>query len=221
MKILIIDGHALFREGLRPILNLLADGVSEILEAGNFPDGLKLAEQRPDLDLALLEIKSPDSDGAHSVRYFRRYCSHIPLVVLSSIEDFRVIKESLDSGADGYVCKSSSSLTLLSALSMVLAGSMYVPQQLLHPATPVENKNIDSEGRNSIARKHGLTSRQMDVLKCMSEGLSNKEIGEAINLAEGTVKVHAAAAFLTLGVKKRVDAVRVAKYLGLIGMSHA
>jgi DNA-binding NarL/FixJ family response regulator len=221
MKILLIDDHTLFREGLRPILNLLADGVSELLEAGNFPDGLKLAEQRPDLDLVLLEIKSPDSNGMHSVKIFRKHCPHIPLVVLSSIEDCHVIKEALDAGADGYVCKCSSSSTLLSALSLVLAGSLYVPQQLLHPTmTTTDYENNNSNDRNLKSKKNGLTSRQMDVLRCIAEGLSNKEIGEAINLAEGTVKVHIAAAFQTLGVKKRIDAVQAAKRLGLIGMSH-
>jgi DNA-binding NarL/FixJ family response regulator len=220
MKILQIDGHALFREGLRPILNLLADGANEILEAGSFPDGLKLAGQHSNVDLVLLEINSPGSEGATSVKIFRQHFPHIPLVVVSGDESFCVIKEALDSGADGYVCKSSSSSTLLSALSLVLAGSLYVPQQLLHPITTLaENENISSNGRNSKSRKIIPTSRQMDVLRCLSEGLSNKEIGETINLAEGTVKVHVAALYLTLGIKKRIDAVQVAKRLGLIGMS--
>lgn len=219
MKILLIDGYALFREGLRHILQKLPDGVSRIVEAAHFSDGLKLAEQHP--DLVLLEIRSSRGEGAVSVRIFRQYFPHIPLVVVSSEEDCRVIKEVLDYGANGFVCKSSAGSTLLSAISLVLGGSLYVPQQLLHPtAIAVENENNSSNGRNSKSRKSGLTSRQMDVLKCLAEGLSNKEIGEAINLAEGTVKVHVAAAFQVLGVNKRIDAVQVAKRLSLIGMSH-
>ena len=223
MKILLIDGHALFREGLHHILQQLPDGVRKILEAENFHDGLNLTAQHPDLDLVLLEIKSPGSEGAISVKHFHKLYPRIPLVVLSSEEDYRVIKEVLNYGADGFVCKSSTGSTLLSALNLVLGGSLYVPQQLLHPTTTLdENKNIVSRGRTSKAKiEFGLTSRQMDVLRCLAGGLSNKEIGETINLAEGTVKVHVAAVYQTLGVGKRIEAVQIAKHLGLIEMSHA
>ncbi len=219
MRILLIDGHELYREGLRPILQQLHGGVGEILEAENFPDGLKLAVQHP--DLVLLEIKSPESEGAISAKVFRQHFPHIRLVVVSSEENSRVIKEVLNHGADGYVCKSSSGSTLLSALNLVLAGSLYVPHQLLHPKAVVENENKSRDGRNSKTKTHGLTSRQRDVLKCLSDGLSNREIGEAIHLAEGTVKAHVAAVYQTLGVRKRIDAVQVAKRLGLIEMFHA
>jgi len=219
MRILLIDGHALFREGLHPLLQQLPDEVSEILEAKNFPDGLKLAEQKP--DLVLLEIRSPGCNGASSVKTFRQHFPHIPLVVVSSVEDHRVIKEVLNNGADGYVCKSSTGSTLLSALSLVLVGSLYVPHQLLHPATMVDNENNGSDGRNSKSKTYALTPRQIDVLKCLAKGLSNKEIGAALNLAEGTVKVHVASVFQTLGIRKRIDALQVSKHLGLIGLSHA
>src|ERR1017187_372653 len=202
MKVLIIDGHALFREGLRNILQQLPDGARKILEAACFLDGLKLVEQHPDLNLVLLEIKSPGCEGAASVKIFRQHYPHIPLVVVSSEEDFWIIKEVLGHGADGFVCKSSTGATLLSALNLVIAGSLYVPQQLLHPTTTLdENENIVSRGRISKAKvEFGLTSRQMDVLRCLAEGLSNKEIGETIHLAEGTVKVHVAAVYQTLGI---------------------
>jgi len=218
MKILVIDGHALFREGLRHILQQLPDGVSKILEADNLSDGLQLAEQHP--DLVLLEIISSGYEGASSVKIFRQHFPHIPLVVVSRVEDHRVIKEVLNQRADGYVCKSSTGLTLLSALSLVLAGSLYVPHQLLHPATTIKNDSNDSGGGYSKSKACGLTSRQRDVLMCLAEGFSNKEIGEAFNLAEGTVKVHVAAVFQTLGISRRMDALQVAKQLGLDAMSH-
>ena len=123
-------------------------------------------------------------------------------------------------GADGYVCKSSTASTLLSALSLVLAGSLYVPHQLLHPATTVDNENIGGDDCNSKAKAYCLTSRQMDILMCLADGLSNKEIGETFNLAEGTVKVHVAAVFQTLGIRRRMDAMLVAKQLGVDAMSH-
>ena len=222
MKILLIDGHVLFREGLHHLLRQLSDGAVEILEAMSFPEGLMLAKQHSDLSLALLELKSPGCDGALSVKRFRKLYAHFPLVVLSSEEDSCVIKEVLNYGADGFVCKSSGGSTLLSALSSVLAGSVYVPKQLLHPtATVSASENNGSKDHNSNNKDYGLTSRQMEVLRCLSAGLSNKEIASAIHLAEGTVKVHVAGLYQTLRVKNRMEATRVAKQIGLIGMSHA
>ena len=221
MKILLIDGHVLFREGLHHLLQQLSDGAVEIFEAMSFSDGLMLAKQHPDLSLALLELKSPGCKGALSIKHFRKLYSHFPLVVLSSEEDSCVIKEVLNYGADGFVCKSSGGSTLLSALSSVLAGSVYVPKQLLHPTvTASDSENNASNDHNSNCKDYGLTARQMEVLRYLSEGLSNKEIASAIHLAEGTVKVHVAGLYQSLRVKSRMEAIRVARKLGLIGMSH-
>ena len=220
MKILLIDGHALFREGLKPILRQLADGVCEILEAGSFQEGMRLVAQHSNLNLVLMELKSPGSEGAVSVKHFRKQYSHIPVVVVSSEESCRVIKRVLEYGANGFVCKSSTGSTLLNALRFALAGSIYVPHQLLHPnAIEIDQEYTGSNYCNSKTKKYGLTSRQMEVLRFMGEGLRNKEIAQVAQLAEGTVKVHVAAVYQTLGVRKRIDAIHVAKQLGLIGMT--
>lgn len=212
---MLIDGHTLFREGLRHILQQLPDGVDEILEAGSFPEGLLLAKSQPNLGMVLLELKSSESEGISSVTVFRQYFPHIPLVVVSSEEDCHVIKEVFDQGADGFVCKSSGASTLLSAISLVLAGSPYIPHQLLHPTAIIRNKIIAREHRTIKAQGYGLTARQMDVLKGLAKGLSNKEICKNINVAEGTVKAHIAAVYQNLGVKKRIDAIQIAKQRGL------
>jgi DNA-binding NarL/FixJ family response regulator len=214
MRILLIDNHALFREGLRYVLQHLFGGVDEILEAGSFTDGLKLAGQHSGLDLALLELKAPGSEGAISVKRFRQHCPHIPLVVVSSEEDSRVITKALAYGASGFVCKSSSGSVLLGALRLALSGSIYVPAQILRqPGVMPVNKTACPLSAN----EYGLTSRQMHVLEYLVAGLSNKEIANATNIAEGTVKVHLASVYQTLRVKNRVEAVRVAGQLGLSG----
>lgn len=215
MKVLLIDSHTLFREGLRHILQQLPDGVSQILEAGSFSEGLLLAKTHSGLDLVLLELKSPGCEGISSVTIFRQYFPHVPLVVVSSEEDCHVIKAVFDQGADGFVCKSSGGSTLLRAISLVLAGSLYIPEQLLHPIVALNYKKMAREQRKIKAHGYSLTARQMDVLKGLTTGLSNKEISKKINVAEGTVKVHIAAVYQTLGVKKRIDAVQVAKLRGL------
>lgn len=221
MKILLIDNHALFREGLRCVLQQLPGGVDEILEAESFPDGLALAGQHPGLDLALLELKSPGSGGAISVRLFRQRYPHIPLVVVSGEEDGHVINHVLSYGASGFVCKSSTGATLLSALSLALSGSIYVPAQFLRrPGVAAGNKSSCDDNRRSN-NEYGLTARQMDILKYLMVGYSNKEIARVTDLAEGTVKAHVAAVCQILRVKSRMEATRVAKQLGLVDMSHA
>lgn len=216
MKILLIDHHALFREGLRQILRQLPGGVDEILEAGSFADGMRLAGQHPGLDLALLELKSPGSEGVIAVKHFRLRYPHIPLVVVSSEEDSRVIVDALSNGASGFVCKSSGGTTLLDALKLALSGSIHVPAQILRqPGIPAKNEDYRNGNRRSNSNEYGLTERHMDILRCLTAGLSNKEIARAINLAEGTVKVHVAAVFQILRVNNRMEAIQVARQLGL------
>jgi len=218
MKILLVDDHALFREGMRYVLQQLHGGVSEILEAGNFPDGLKLAEQHPELDLALLDINMPGSEGPTSIRLFHQRYPHIPVVVVSGEEGRGYMKKVMDYGAMGFVCKSSTSSVMLSALNLVLSGGIYIPPQILqqHGVT-AENEMELADRRSLNTNEYGLTQRQMEVLTHLAAGMSNREIAEKIHLAEGTVKVHVAAVYQALRVGSRMEAVREAGKLGLLG----
>jgi DNA-binding NarL/FixJ family response regulator len=167
MKILLIDNQALFREGLRHILRQLPGGADEILEAGNIPDGLKLARQHTGLGLVLLGLNSPESDGAIVVKHFCQRYPHIPLVVVSGKEDSSsVIVEALGYGASGFVGKSSSEATLLDAIGIVLSGGIYAPQQK-NPQRqpPFERQRIrlerapDASGRRVQRQGHCQSDR--------------------------------------------------------------
>lgn len=219
MKILLIDHHALFREGLSQILQQLPGGVGEILEAGNFTDGLNLAGRHPDLDLALLELKSPGCDGAISIKFFRQCYPHIPVVVVSSEEGYLATNKALRNGASGFVSKRSSVSALLDTLNLVLSGNVYVPPQFLQKSGMAARNNLDKI-KGQHADKHGLTARQVEVLEYLTAGLSNKGIAEKINLAEGTTKTHIAAIYRILRVNNRIEAMRVAKQLGVGNIPH-
>ena len=220
MKILLVDDHALFREGMRYVLQRLTETV-ETLEAGSFPEGLKLAEQHPDLDLALLDLNMPGSEGAVSIKFFHQRYPHIPVVVVSGEEGRGIMEKVMSSGAMGFVCKSSSAPVMLSALNLVLSGGVYVPPQILQQSSVAfENESDRKDGRSLNTNEYGLTTRQMEVLRHLSAVLSNKQIAEAIHLAEGTVKIHVAAVYQILRVNSRMEAVRVAEQLGLVGASH-
>lgn len=217
MKILLVDDHSLFREGMRYVLQQLQEKV-ETFEASNFPDALKQAELHPELDLALLDLNMPGSEGTISVKYFHQRFPHIPVVVMSG-EDGRINMEKVMSyGAMGFVCKSSSAPVMLSALNLVLAGGVYVPPQMLQQATANSAHASDRVDKRSMnTNEYGLTARQMQVLTHLAQGLSNKQIAQAVSLAEGTVKIHVAAVYQVLRVNSRMEAVRVAEQLGLIG----
>jgi len=220
MKILLVDDHALFRDGMRYVLQQLPEAV-EILEAGNFPDGLKLATQHPELDLALLDLNMPGSDGPLSIRFFHQRYPHIPVVVVSGEEGRGYMEKAMSYGAMGFVCKSSGAAVMLGALNLVLSGGVYIPPQLLRQQGETAGNPQDVADRRRLhTNEYGLTQRQMEVLTHIAAGLSNKEIAEAIHLAEGTVKIHVAAVYQTLCVGNRMEAVRMAEKLGLIGAHH-
>lgn len=210
MKILLADDHALFREGMHHVLQHLGNQI-DILDASNFPEALSLAEKNPDLDLALLDLKMPGSNGAASVRRFHNRHPGIPIAVVSGTDQHNDIVNVMDSGAMGFISKASNSKEMLQALHIILDGGVYLPPQLLQQAV-----NSLNEGRALRNKKSGLTPRQLEMLQHLSMGLPNKDIAEAIGLAEGTVKVHVAALFQALHVNSRVSAVQEGRRLGLL-----
>jgi DNA-binding NarL/FixJ family response regulator len=194
--------------------------VTEILEADSFSEGLKLAENNPDLDLALLDLNMPGSDGPPSIRYFNRRYPHIPVMVVSGEESRTIMERVMASGALGFVCKNSSAPVMLGALSLVLSGGVYVPPQMLRQSDDASRSEPRLDRRSTRTNEFGLTARQMQVLQCIADGLSNKEIADRLNLAEGTVKIHVASTYQTLRVSNRMEAVRLAEQMGLIGAAH-
>jgi DNA-binding NarL/FixJ family response regulator len=225
LKIMLVDDHALFREGLRYVLQQLPEDV-EIMEAGNFPDGLKLATKHPELDLALLDLNMPGSEGPMSIRYFHQHYPHIPVVVVSGEEGRVYMERVMNYGAMGFISKNSSAAVMLGALNLILSGGIYIPPEMLrHHAAFAgggeEKGDVRKKGdlRGSRDQEELLTPRQMEVLRHMAAGLSNKEIADTVHLAEGTVKIHIAAIYQTLRVNNRMEAVRMAVELGLISPS--
>ncbi len=208
IRVLMADDHALFRDGMRYVLQQLADEV-EILDSGNFQEALQLIHDNSDVDLALLDLNMPGSEGVPSIQFFDLRYPGIPRAVVSGSDHRDDIETVMESGAMGFISKMSSSKIMLSALRMVLEGGIYLPPQLLQQAV-----NIVDPGealvnkRSQRAARFGLTSRQLEVLTYLASGLANKEISKRMNLAEGTVKIHTAAVYQALHVNSRLEAQR-------------
>jgi DNA-binding NarL/FixJ family response regulator len=214
LTILLADDHALFRDGMRYVLQQLADEV-EILDAASFPEALESAESHPGINLVLMDLHMPGSDGALSVRAFHLRYPDMPLVVVSGSERREDMERAMEYGAMGFISKMTAGKVMLGALRMVLDGGIYLPPQLLQQAMDNMDKGV-ADKRSRRANESGLTTRQVDVLQLLALGLSNKEISQKMDLAEGTVKIHVAAIFQTLHVNNRMDAVRTAQRLGVL-----
>ena len=210
MKLLIVDDHAILREGLAAILRL-AGPDTEVLQAGDGAEGLRIADAHLDLDAVFLDLQMPGVDGMAAVPEFGRRRPELPVIVLSSSEDPQDVRRALALGALGYVPKSAPPQTLLSALQLVLSGNIYVPPLMLNAAAA----GTRPAGANGAADRASLTERQREVLRLLSDGLSNKEIGRALGLSDKTVKAHVTAIFRTLDVVNRTQAASAARSGGL------
>ena len=205
MKLLIVDDHAIVREGLAAMLRLTAPD-TEVLQAQDGSEGKALAEAHPDLDAVFLDLEMPGVDGMTVIADLGRLRPDLPVIVLSSSENPRDVRRALGLGALGYVPKSAAPQTLLSALRLVLAGDVYVPPLVLQ--APVASGGAGVRG--------ALTERQLDVLRQLSAGRSNKDIARSLGLSDKTVKAHVTAVFKALDVVNRTEAASAARRAGLL-----
>jgi DNA-binding NarL/FixJ family response regulator len=212
MHILLVDDHTLFREALLHVLNQLDEKVF-VLEASDTLEATQIISQTRNLDLVLLDIDLPGIDGLTALPELRELAPSVPIVVLSGSEDALDVQRALDNGSVGYIPKSCSSHEMLTALRIILQGDIFVPPRLMSKLgkhLPV----IDESRRNSNSQSL-LTTRQIEVLKLMADGLPNKSIARTLNLAEGTVKLHVSAIINALNAKNRTHAVTEALRLGI------
>ncbi len=209
MKILVVEDHALVREGMVLTLRRF-DRRAELLEASNASDALDLIERHRELDLVLLDLLLPDVNGLSLLHTVRGRYPMLPIIVVSALDDAGTVKRSIRAGASGFVAKSSSSDVLLDAVRAVLAGGVFVPDD------DGESGRRQCELRpGSEADDFDLTTAQKRVFNLLVHGLSNREIGQSLGLAEGTVKLHVSKILRSLGVTSRSQAVVVASRLGL------
>lgn len=220
LKVLMADDHALFRDGMRYVLQQLADEV-QILDSGNFQEALQLMNDNQDVDIALLDLNMPGSEGPASIQFFHLRYPDIPLVVVSGSDQRDDIESVMEYGAMGFISKTSSSKIMLSALRMVLEGGVYLPPQLLQQVmSNVDAGEVQANKHSQRAAKYGLTARQIEVLTYLAGGLANKDISKQMNLAEGTVKIHTAAVYQALHVNSRLEAVTAARRMGFLPPAH-
>lgn len=212
MKILLIDDHALFREGVEALLARL-DAATVLLHAANFAAGFATATSEPDLDVILLDLALPDSTGSQSLTKLRDCLPEVPVVVISATEDRKTVIDALDNGAMGFIPKSSTGQVLLHALRLVLAKGVYIPPTAIQRGAAGDGARVTTAVTAPAVA--GLTARQTEVLACLVQGLPNKLIARSLGMEVSTVKSHVTEVLRALDATNRTQAVLAAARLGL------
>lgn len=211
VRILLIDDHAVFREGLKAVLRgFTADTVLD--EAGDCAQALERAVSH-NYDLVLLDLNLPGRNGMAVLGDLREALPATPVVIVSGSGEPHVVREAIERGAMGFIPKTSSQDVLIKALHLVLAGGVYLPPAVLdNTAPPVA---ATAAGEQDMGRRLGLTPRQADVLRCVVQGKPNKVIARELDISEGTVKAHLSLVMQALGARNRTEAVYAAAKMGV------
>lgn len=210
MKVLLADDHALFREGVRLVLESLVDGPLEVVEVSDFIQALAAIRSGLEVDIGLVDLNMPGMDGFSGIEALRRAAPDLHMVVVSASQNPQDVRRALDAGAHGYITKNSSSAAMLNAIRSVLSGEI-----VISPGIDVPDGIPSSASEGGEALKQALTPRQRDVLAMLRQGKSNKEIARDLDLAEITVKLHVTAILRALGVENRTQAAILAGKMGL------
>lgn len=200
LRLLIIDDHAVVREGLEAMLGVDPAFVG-IATAASTEEALPMCESfRP--DVILLDLRMPESDGFNALEIIHQRWPSIRVLVLSAGATAAEVKLAMRNGASGYLSKSADRATLTAAIHAVAGGETVFPRE-----------TADSSSERSL-----VSARELEVQRHLGRGLSTQELGTALGISSETVKSHIKAIFQKLGVTDRAEAVSRAYELGLLGM---
>ena len=204
MRVLIAEDHDLILEGLKVVLRRLGADVT-IRTCADFAGALEAAKQ-DDFELVLLDRSLPGMNGVAGVGVFRGYFPKPRVVVLADRVRRPEALEAVRHGAAGFVPTTLGAEALLSAVGLILSGERYLPAELLVAEVLPRSGRAPPGGAEDDPFQR-LSGREADVLERLLDGLTNKEIGRALDIQEVTVKLHLRSVYRKLGVKNRAQAV--------------
>lgn len=220
LKILVADDHELFLKGLELILGDFQSDI-KLVFAKSYTDIFEAIEKEQDFSLILTDLAMPGSKWLDAIQRIHERLPETPIIILSAVFDKEIVQKTIEIGAAGYIPKTSSNSVIVGAVNLVLSGGVYIPPELLQSATQnefdmlkqVENISPTQDVKEKIKI---LTPRQIDVLKLIAKGKSNKQIAYELSLTEGTVKLYVTAILKILNVYNRTGALVEAARLGLV-----
>jgi len=207
IKVLIVDDHAMVRNGLSTFLTVF-DDLELVGESSSGEEAIRHCRTL-NPDVVLMDMVMPGMDGATATRHIREECPNTQIIVLTSFKEDDLVQGALEAGAIGYLLKNVGADELAAAIRRAHVGSPTLApeaaQVLMHAATrKEENENF------------GLTDREREILQAMVKGLSNPEIADRLVVSRSTVKFHVSNILMKLGVSSRTEAVALALQRGLV-----
>ncbi|MEV5901711.1 response regulator transcription factor [Streptomyces sp. NBC_00015] len=206
IRVFLLDDHEVVRRGVRDLLNDEPD-IDVVGEAGTAEQALvRVPALRP--QVAVLDVRLPDGDGVTVCRELRSRMPELACLMLTSFDDEEALLDSIMAGASGYVLKQIKGSDLVSAVRTVAAG-----QSLLDPSATARLMARLRQGPEPEPEPDalpGLTDREREILALIGEGLTNRQIGQRLYLAEKTVKNHISRLLAKLGVERRIQAAVIA-----------
>jgi DNA-binding NarL/FixJ family response regulator len=201
IKILIVDDQALVREGMASLLALEED-LQVVGQACNGEEACQMADALMP-DIVLMDVRMPVCDGVTATGIIREKHKNMRVIVLTTFDEEEYIMKALQKGASGYLLKDTPSEQVAAVVRSVfqghtLLGPTITPKVLSHLTAPKPEPSLDY--------KSILTSREIDVLKLLGQGKSNREIARILNITEGTVKNHVTKILNQVGVRDRTQA---------------
>ena len=214
MRVLLIDDHTLVRKGLEQLLQ--SRGVEIVASVGNGREGIEQAlALKP--DIVLLDMKMPEMNGTETLKQLRIAGVTIPILMLTMSREEQDLQAALRNGAQGYLLKDMDPEDLVPALQDAMRGNNVVAKELIGSLTRLvqghTGKSITKPPSTDLLGE--LTPRELEILKHVAEGQSNKAIGRALEITDGTVKLHVKSILRKLGVRSRVEAAVLAVEHGL------
>jgi DNA-binding NarL/FixJ family response regulator len=211
VRIHIVDDHALFREGLRAVLER-QEGLVVEADSGSVTIGVEAAlALRP--EVVLMDVRFPDSSGIDATQRIVEGAPGVRVIALSMMADDDCIARMLTAGARGYVLKDVSSEDLVAAIRTVAAGGAALTPEL---AARILDQYRALAGREGRALRSQLTDREVEILQLLSEGLTNALIGGRLGLSEQTIKNALSSLYAKLRVSNRTEAVVLTTRLGIV-----
>ena len=210
LKVIIIDDHTLFREGLQRLL--VRHDIDVTASVSNGEDGYKAIEKNTP-DIVLLDLRMPNISGIEVLKNIRQTRKNLPVVMLTTSDDEKDLIEAFRNGASGYLLKDMEPDDLVVALRDVLKGETIVAPNLVQILAKFhQGDDTEINITNLIAT---LTPRENEILELLAEGQSNKLIAKNLGISDGTVKLHVKSILRKLEIHSRVEAAVIAVEHGL------
>ncbi|PKH00720.1 response regulator transcription factor [Paraglaciecola sp. MB-3u-78] len=208
LTILLADDHPMYRDALRGALMLnLVD--LNLLETSDLNETVKTLHEN-EVDLLLFDLHMPGSTDLFGLIHIRKLFPEIPVAVVSGIENVGIVSKVMNTGALGFIPKTTQACEVAKAVASILEGEVWVPEKM-----PSDVTDFDEAFVKLAESVSSLTPAQYKVLCFMRDGLLNKQIAYELDIAVATVKAHVTAVFKKLGINNRTQAVLIASQLQL------